>query len=47
MTRLMGFLEAMETYGKTIDVFVNVSNFVAFTWVGVHPCKTITVTEPT
>ncbi|KAK3619537.1 hypothetical protein LTR56_023972 [Elasticomyces elasticus] len=32
MTRLMGFLEAMENYGKTLDVFVNVHNFVAFIW---------------
>ena len=36
MTRLNGFLEAMEAYGKVIDVFVNVNNVVAFVWVSRH-----------
>jgi molecular chaperone GrpE (heat shock protein) len=32
MTRLESFLEAMEQFGKVIEVFVNASNFVAFVW---------------
>lgn len=32
LARLESFLEAMEQFGKVIDVFVNVSNFVAFVW---------------
>ena len=34
MTRLKAFLEAMQTYAKVLDLFVNVHNFVAFIWVG-------------
>ncbi|KAG4441876.1 hypothetical protein IFR05_002617 [Cadophora sp. M221] len=32
MTRLEGFLEAMEQFGKVIGIFVNASTFVAFVW---------------
>jgi len=32
MARLESFLEAMEQFGKVIEVFVNASNFVAFVW---------------
>lgn len=33
LARIKGFLEAMETYSKVLDVFVNVNDFVAFIWV--------------
>lgn len=33
-TRIKGFLEAMEQYGKVVEVFVNVSDIIAFVWVG-------------
>lgn len=33
MTRIRGFLEAMESYGKVVEIFVNASEFVAFIWV--------------
>ncbi|KAI9779019.1 MAG: hypothetical protein M1816_003779 [Peltula sp. TS41687] len=32
MARLSSFLEAMEQYGKVIEVFLNTSEFVAFIW---------------
>ena len=32
MARLESFLEAMEQFGKVIEVFVNASVFVAFVW---------------
>ncbi|KAH7065669.1 hypothetical protein BKA63DRAFT_571819 [Paraphoma chrysanthemicola] len=32
MKRLGSFLDAMEQYGKVVEVFLNVSNFVAFIW---------------
>ena len=32
LTRLKGFLEAMEQYGKVIDVFVNSSPVLCFVW---------------
>lgn len=32
MTRLEGFLEAMDQFGKVIGIFVNASTFVAFVW---------------
>jgi transcriptional/translational regulatory protein YebC/TACO1 len=32
MTRLSSFLEAMEQFGKIVDVFLNASPFVAFVW---------------
>lgn len=33
LARLKGFLEAMEQFGKVIEVFVNASKFVCFIWV--------------
>lgn len=33
MKRLEGFLEAVQTYSKVLDVFVNVNDMVAFIWV--------------
>ena len=33
MARIQGFLEGMEQYGHVIEVFLNVSVFVAFIWV--------------
>lgn len=33
LTRISGFLEAIKTYEKVIEVFVNVHNMVAFVWV--------------
>jgi hypothetical protein len=33
LTRLRCYLEAMEEYGKVIEVFLNTSNFIAFVWV--------------
>lgn len=36
MTRLRSFLEAMEQYGKVIEVFLNTSEFIAFIWVSCH-----------
>lgn len=32
MPRIQSFLEAMEQFGKVIEVFVNTSEFVAFIW---------------
>ncbi|OBT70089.1 hypothetical protein VE03_00429 [Pseudogymnoascus sp. 23342-1-I1] len=32
MTRIRGFIEAMEQYGTVIEVFLNVSDFIAFIW---------------
>jgi hypothetical protein len=32
MTRLQSFLEAMDQFGKVIEVFLNASEFVAFIW---------------
>jgi molecular chaperone GrpE (heat shock protein) len=32
MARLESFLEAMDQFGKVIEVFVNASSFVAFIW---------------
>ncbi|KAF2178019.1 hypothetical protein K469DRAFT_601007, partial [Zopfia rhizophila CBS 207.26] len=32
MVRLRAFLEAMEQYGKVIEVFLNTTNFLAFVW---------------
>ena len=39
MTRIRGFLEAMEVYSKVMDVFVNVHDFVAFIWVAIQLAK--------
>ena len=33
LTRLKGFIEAMEQYGKIVEVFLNVSEIIAFVWV--------------
>ena len=33
LNRLKSFLEAMEQYGKVIEVFLNTSCFIAFIWV--------------
>ena len=33
LTRIKAFLEAMDQYGKVVEVFVNV-NVIAFVWVG-------------
>lgn len=32
MTRIQSFLEAMDQFGKVIEVFLNSSEFVAFIW---------------
>lgn len=32
MNRIKSFLEAMEQFGKILDVFLNASQFVAFVW---------------
>jgi len=33
LTRLKSFLEAIEQFGKVVEVFLNTSNFIAFIWV--------------
>jgi hypothetical protein len=33
MKRLEPFLKTMEEYGKVLEVFLNVSDFIAFIWV--------------
>jgi hypothetical protein len=33
MKRLEPFLKTMEEYGKVLEVFLNVSDFIAFVWV--------------
>jgi hypothetical protein len=32
VARLRNFLEAIESYGKVLDVFVNINEVVAFVW---------------
>lgn len=32
MKRIESFLEAMEQFGKVIEVFLNVTNYLAFIW---------------
>jgi hypothetical protein len=32
LTRIQGFLEAMDQFGRVIEVFLNTSSFVAFVW---------------
>jgi hypothetical protein len=32
MSRIQSFLEAMDQFSKVIEVFLNVSEFVAFVW---------------
>lgn len=34
LSRIQSFLEAMEQFGKVIEVFLNTTEFVAFVWVG-------------
>lgn len=33
LTRIKGFIEAMEQYGRVVEVFLNVSEIIAFIWV--------------
>ena len=33
LTRLKLFLEAMDQYGKVIEIYLNTSAFIAFVWV--------------
>ena len=33
LTRLKGFIEAMEQYGQVVEVFLNVHEIIAFVWV--------------
>lgn len=33
LTRIKGFLEAMEQYSKVVEVFLNASDILAFVWV--------------
>lgn len=33
LTRIKGFVEAMEQYGRVVEVFLNVSEIIAFIWV--------------
>lgn len=33
LTRIRSFLEAMEQYGKVIEVFLNAADLLAFVWV--------------
>ncbi len=35
LTRLKGFLEGMDEYGKDIEAFLNASEFISFVWVGI------------
>ncbi|KAF3058704.1 hypothetical protein GL218_05334 [Daldinia childiae] len=44
MGRLRGFIEAMEQFGKVIDIFVNASEFVCFIW---GPIKFMLLTAST
>lgn len=39
MKRLEPFLQTMEQYGQTVDVFVNTSEILAFVWVSVRVCQ--------
>ena len=32
MSRIQSFLEAMTEFGKVIETFLNVSNYIAFVW---------------
>jgi hypothetical protein len=36
LTRIKSFLEAMEQYGKVIEVFLNAADLLAFVWVRHH-----------
>ena len=33
LTRIKGFLEGMAQYGEIVEIFLNVSDIVAFVWV--------------
>jgi hypothetical protein len=37
LTRLKKFLEAMDEYGKVLEIFLNNSQFIAFVWVSLDP----------
>ncbi len=37
LARVRGFLEAMQEYGKVIEVFLNASDVLAFVWVSLLP----------
>jgi len=37
LARLEKFLEAMDEYGKVIEIFLNNSQFIAFVWVSLDP----------
>lgn len=39
MARLKAFIEAMEEFGKVVEIFLNANEFVCFIWVG--SCTTI------
>jgi hypothetical protein len=45
LTRVKRFLEAMEQFGKIIEVFVNASDFVAFVWGPVKLLLLVSVPE--
>ena len=32
LTRVLAFVEAMDQFGKVVEVFLNVSNILAFVW---------------
>lgn len=36
MTRIASFLEAMDQFGKVIEVFLNSTKFLAFIWVSFY-----------
>lgn len=43
MTRLTLFLQAMEQYGKIIEVFLNNSVFISYVWVSLNfPSSSVT-----
>ena len=39
LTRIKAFVEGMEQYGKVIEVFLNVSDILAFVWVRRPSCQ--------
>lgn len=39
MKRLEPFLQTMEQYGQTVDVFVNTSEILAFVWVSLREAR--------
>lgn len=40
LTRIKAFIEAMEQYGQVVEVFLNVSDIIAFVWVCREPLTT-------